>query len=217
MEEIKAYLQNIRTEYNLDTLDKNSVNPDPVMQFANWMQQAIDRNISDPNAMNLATVSKEGKPTSRIVLLRNFDHDGFVFFSNYESEKGRNLNDNHFAALNFYWPELTRQIRIGGAVTLLDPSQSDDYFNTRPRESQIGAWASAQSANLKDRSELDEKVKNLTSQFEGKSIPRPPYWGGFKLHPEYYEFWLGRPNRLHDRIHYSKAADNNWTISRLYP
>lgn len=217
MEEIKAFLKHSRTDYDLDKLDKDSIHPDPVLQFAMWMQQAIDGNVPEVNAMNLATASAEGKPSSRIVLLRNFDHEGFVFFSNYNSDKGRDLKENRYAALNFFWPGLDKQIRIEGSVAKVEDWYSDDYFNSRPRESKIGAWASEQSSVIKSRSELEQKVENLTTQFKDKDIPRPPHWGGYKLIPDMFEFWQGRPSRLHDRIRYTHSAGSSWHIERLSP
>ena len=217
MEQIKRYLKNIRTDYNLDSLEISTADKDPVIQFAAWIQQAIDNGNEEANAMNLATVSADGKPSSRIVLLRNFDHSGFVFFSNYHSRKGRDIESNRYAALNFFWPELHRQVRIEGSVSKIEDWDSDDYFNSRPRESQIGAWASKQSESLKNRAELDKIVENLTAEYEGKSIPRPLHWGGYRLQPEHYEFWQGRPNRLHDRLQYFKSNDNDWEIRRLFP
>ena len=217
MDEIKDTLKNLRTNYNLDVLDTETVHPDPVIQFAAWMKIAIDGKVNEPNAMNLATVSASGQPSSRIVLLRNFDKDGFVFFTNYESNKGRELFENHNAALNFFWPELHKQVRIEGKADKVVESDSEEYFNSRPRESQLGAWVSEQSRELKNRQELDQKFENLTRQFEGREVERPPHWGGFRIKPEMFEFWQGRPNRLHDRIQYLLLGTNNWTIRRLYP
>jgi pyridoxamine 5'-phosphate oxidase len=151
------------------------------------------------------------------VLLRNFDGDGFVFFTNYNSHKSNELLTNKWGALNFFWPELHKQVRIEGKAEKVEERDSEDYFNSRPRESQLGAWVSEQSNELKSREELDQKFEILTKKFEGKTVERPPHWGGFRIRPELFEFWQGRPNRLHDRIQYRIQSDNSWSIRRLYP
>lgn len=216
MDQIKHFLKNIRTDYNLADFDLKTADPDPINQFAVWMKMAVDANVNEPNAMNLATVSEYGQPSSRIVLLRNFDHDGFVFFTNYESHKGKELESNKKAALNFFWSELHKQVRIEGSVIRVPEWDSDEYFESRPRESQIGALVSQQSKELNSREELEQKVENLTKELGGKEVKRPLNWGGYQVIPNFFEFWQGRPNRLHDRIKYEKA-DSGWKLSRLYP
>src|SRR6187549_1245806 len=181
MDDLKDLLKSLRTDYNMDNLDIGSADKDPFRQFAGWMQLAIDKNVMEPNAMTLSTVSDQKKPSSRIVLLRNFDHDGFVFYTNYESHKSRELSQNKHAALNFFWPELHKQVRIEGKAQKIDQTESDAYFNSRPRESQLGAWVSVQSTHLESREELDEKFENLTKEFEGKTIKRPEHWGGYRV------------------------------------
>lgn len=216
MEDINDFLKNKRIDYNLDILDIKTADPDPFNQFAAWMKIAVDANVSEPNAMNLATVSDTGQPSSRIVLLRNFDQDGFVFFTNYESHKGRELEAHKKAAINFFWSELHKQVRIEGSVVRVPDWDSDDYFGSRPRESQIGALASQQSKELNSREELEQNVKNLTNELNGKEINRPANWGGYRIIPHFFEFWQGRPSRLHDRIKYEKVV-NEWQRCRLYP
>lgn len=216
MEHIKDYLKNVRTDYNLDTLDVKTADPDPFVQFAVWMKMAVDFNVNEPNAMNLATVSESGQPSSRIVLLRDFTTEGFVFFTNYGSHKGQELESHKKAALNFFWPELHKQVRIEGTASRIDERDSDEYFSTRPRESQIGALISQQSAPLNSREELEQKVENLTKELEGKELQRPKNWGGFRISPNLFEFWQGRPSRLHDRIRYDLSG-GSWKLSRLYP
>lgn len=217
MEYLKDFLKNIRTDYDLDTIDVSTCQSDPVIQFAIWMQLAMEKNVQEPNAMNLATVSPEGVPSSRIVLLRNFDQQGFVFFTNYNSHKGRDMESTGKAALNFFWPELHKQVRIEGLVSKIEDWDSDEYFASRPRESQIGAWTSDQSKPLENREELEKKYENLTTHFEGRDIPRPGHWGGFRVKPHLFEFWQGRPSRLHDRIRYDRETSGSWKIYRLYP
>ncbi len=210
-------INHLRTNYSLEQLEEKNINKNPFKQFELWMRIALERNLYEPNAMNLSTVSKKGKPSSRIVLLRGFDNRGFVFYTNYFSRKGIEMVSNPYAALTFFWAPLEKQVRIEGSVVKVSKATSDAYFKSRPRESQIGAWASHQSELIKSRSELDKTVENLTLKFEGKSIPRPPHWGGFCLIPDRIEFWQGRLNRLHDRILYEKKKGSNWKISRLSP
>lgn len=217
MDHIRDFVKNIRTDYNLDTLDIKTVESNPIAQFAIWMKMAVDANVNEPNAFNLATVGKDGRPSSRIVLLRNFDYDGFVFFTNYQSHKGHDLDLHKWAALNFFWPELHKQVRILGKAEKVDESDSEEYFSTRPRESQLGAWVSEQSRPLSGREELEQNLKNLTAQYEGKTIPRPAHWGGYRINPVEMEFWQGRPSRLHDRVKYELTDDNNWKANLLYP
>ncbi len=217
MDEIRDFLKKVRVEYTMDSLDISKVHPDPVMQFANWMQLVIDAGVEEPNIMHLCTVSVSGIPSSRIVLLRNFDEHGFVFFTNYHSSKGRDMEANPHVALTFFWQNLHKQVRIEGTATKITDEESEEYFHSRPRESQIGAWASIQSQRLTDRKELEQKVENLTRQYEGKTVPRPLHWGGYRIKPFRFEFWQGRANRLHDRVQYHLAPGNNWEVTLLYP
>ena len=198
-------------------LRRRDLDPDPIKQFANWFTAAIEAEIRDVNAMSLATATPDGRPSVRIVLLKGFDQDGFVFFTNYESEKGRQLEANPHAALAFYWIELDRQIRISGPVEKTSREESKRYFHSRPAASQLGAWASRQSEVLDARRVLDARMAEMTERFADKPIPLPPHWGGFRLRPETMEFWQGRPNRLHDRFRYVRQSDGKWSIDRLAP
>ncbi|MDN5204910.1 pyridoxamine 5'-phosphate oxidase [Fulvivirgaceae bacterium BMA10] len=210
-------LADIRNEYTKQTLDIDQVSRDPISQFNKWFEEAQSAQITEPTAMTLCTVSKECKPSSRIVLLKGVVNNTFVFFTNYESQKGKELQQNPYASLCFFWPELERQIRIDGLVEKTDKSASDDYFQTRPKGSQIGAWASPQSSIIENRTVLEEKVEALSNQYDNKEVPRPNHWGGYQLYPELVEFWQGRASRLHDRIQYKKSSDNQWLINRLAP
>ena len=192
------------------------VNSNPIVQFDLWMKEALNADIPEPHAMNVSTVSKEGKPSSRIVLLRNFSENGFVFYTNYNSKKGNDISENNCAAINFFWPQLERQIRIEGKLQKVDSKISDEYFASRPHDSQLGAWASNQSEVLKNRQELEEKFAALEEKFAGKNVPRPEHWGGYCLVPDSIEFWQGRPSRIHDRIKFT-TVNNEWKIERLSP
>jgi pyridoxamine 5'-phosphate oxidase len=209
--------QNSGYEHTERGLHRRDLDPDPIKQFANWFTAAIEAKIKDVNAMSLATASADGKPSVRIVLLKGFDQDGFVFFTNYESEKGRQLADNPHAALGFYWIELDRQIRISGPTTKTTREESQSYFHSRPLGSQLGAWASKQSEVLDARRVLDARMAQITERFAEKEIPLPPHWGGFRLKPQQMEFWQGRANRLHDRFRYTAEPDGSWSIDRLSP
>mgnify|MGYP001283799163 CR=1 FL=1 len=209
-------LEALRREYAQEELSENSVKPDPVDQFAVWFQQALSSGLLDPNAMSLATATRDGTPSVRIVLLKGFDPEGFRFFTNYESRKGRELSENPKAALCFFWAPLERQVRIEGTIAKLDKSESDNYFQQRPRLSQIGAWASSQSSRIISREQLVEKFKEAEERFSEKPIPTPEFWGGYTLKPTAIEFWQGRPGRLHDRLLYLRTP-KGWEISRLSP
>src|SRR5919106_6137813 len=191
-------------------LHRRDLDPDPIKQFGNWFTAAIEAQIRDVNAMSLATTAKECKPSVRIVLLKGFDHDGFVFFTNYESEKGRQLEANPYAALAFYWIELDRQIRISGKAEKTSREESQTYFHSRPLGSQLSAWASRQSEVLDGRRVLDARMAEMTERFGDKRIPLPPHWGGYRLKPDKMEFWQGRSNRLHDRFRYTRQAKGDW-------
>jgi pyridoxamine 5'-phosphate oxidase len=214
MDKIKNDLQK-RTDYTTSAFDIHTANKNPFNQFEQWFAAAVEQCVPEVNAMTLSTANKDGKPSSRIVLLRHASEDGFTFFTNYNSHKAHDLENNPFAALNFFWPALEKQIRIEGKVKKVDATVSDHYFQSRPIESRIGAWASDQSHELKTREELENKIKSFTEKF-GNTVPRPPHWGGYVLIPDYFEFWQGRPSRLHDRVAYVKATDL-WNIKLLSP
>lgn len=198
-------------------LRRSDLDPNPIKQFANWFTTAIETGIRDVNAMSLATAGQDAKPSVRIVLLKSFDEDGFVFFTNYESEKGKQLEANPYAALGFYWIELDRQIRISGKVDKTSRKESETYFHSRPVGSQLSAWASRQSAVLDGRRVLDARMEEMNERFANKRVPLPPHWGGYRLKPDNMEFWQGRSNRLHDRFRYTRQSDGSWLIERLAP
>lgn len=210
-------ISEIRTDYTKATLDISSVAPNPIKQFESWFKEALASKALEPNAMNLATLSENGRPTSRIVLLKGIENSQFVFYTNYQSQKGRELELNPACALNFFWPELERQVRIEGVASRVSPEVSDHYFQSRPRGSQIGAWASPQSLLIKERSILEERVTMLEEKYKNhKVLPRPKQWGGYGVTPYEIEFWQGRSSRLHDRIVYTRI-DDQWKINRLAP
>jgi pyridoxamine 5'-phosphate oxidase len=204
-------------EHAATGLRRRDLDPDPVKQFANWFTAAIEAGIRDVNAMSLATAGGDGKPSVRIVLLKGFDQDGFVFFTNYESEKGRQLEENSYAACVFYWIELDRQIRVSGRVEKTSREESERYFRSRPLGSQLGAWASRQSDVLDARRVLDARMAEMTERYADSPVPLPPHWGGYIIKPNLFEFWQGRPNRLHDRFRYTRQGDGSWQIDRLAP
>ncbi len=198
-------------------LDADSVDPDPIRQFESWYREAHATPMREPTAMTLATASPDGRPSARIVLLKAADERGFVFFTNYQSRKGGELEHNPWAALVFHWPDLVRQVRVEGRVAKVSDEESDAYFKTRPRGSQLGAWASEQSRVIKSRADLERRVQAIAATYEDREIPRPPHWGGLRLVPVAIEFWQGRLDRLHDRVLYSRADDGGWTRERLSP
>jgi pyridoxamine 5'-phosphate oxidase len=198
-------------------LRRSDLDPNPIRQFANWFTAAIEAGIRDVNAMSLATAGRDARPSVRIVLLKSFDQDGFVFFTNYESAKGKQLDANPYAALGFYWIELDRQIRISGKVEKTSREESKAYFRSRPVGSQLGAWASRQSEIIDARRVLDARMAEMTERFRNKRIPLPAHWGGYRLKPDMIEFWQGRRNRLHDRFRYTRTANESWQIDRLAP
>ena len=208
-------IASLRTDYSLKTLEEASVDRDPLKQFGVWMVEAIHAQVPEPTAMNLSTVGPQGRPAGRIMLLKGVDPRGFVFYTNYASRKGRELEARPLAALTFLWKELERQVRIEGAVEKVAAAESDEYFATRPVGSRIGAWASPQSEVIADRQWLEQRWAQLTTQY-GEQPPRPPHWGGYRVLPDYLEFWQGRQSRLHDRIAYTRAAAG-WTVARLAP
>ncbi len=200
-----------------EVLDENLVDRNPIELFQRWFSDAIAAGLPLPEAMTLATSTAEGKPSARVVLLKQIDENGFVFFTNYQSSKAHDLDNNPQAALVFYWPQLERQVRVEGKVTRTSPVESDKYFRTRPRESQIGAIASPQSEVLSSREVLQKRAEELERIYDGREIERPAHWGGYRLTPDRIEFWKGRIGRLHDRILYEHQRDGSWTISRLAP
>ena len=209
-------LADIRIDYTLKSLDEKDVNASPIDQFKIWVEEAHQSKVHEWNAMNLSTVRADGRPNSRIVLLKDVD-TGLVFFTNYNSAKGKELENNPFAAITFFWPVLERQVRFMGKVSKITPEESDEYFFSRPFASQIGAWASPQSEVIPDRTFLEEKEAKLLSEINEKTIVRPEHWGGYRLVPDEVEFWQGRSSRLHDRIHYQKEGEASWKIERLAP
>jgi pyridoxamine 5'-phosphate oxidase len=207
---------NLRREYARERLDESSVGPDPIAQFGRWFEEALKAEVMEPNAMSLATASADGAPSARVVLLKGYDERGFVFFTDYRSQKGVELTANPRAALVLYWPELERQVRITGTTSPIAREESEAYYRTRPRGSRLGAWISHQSQVIASRKVLDDRVPELEETFPGDDIPLPAYWGGFRVAPERIEFWQGRENRLHDRIRYV-WEEGSWRIERLSP
>lgn len=211
-------IENLRQDYRKASLDLQHVETNPFDQFQKWFKEAIDADVPEPNAMTLATCNASGRPSARIVLLKGFDEQGFVFFTNYNSRKGQEFEANPAAALVFWWIELERQVRIEGSVEKVTPEQSTEYFQSRPKGSQVGAWASPQSSVIGDRKELENKVKDIEEKYKVEDIlPRPEHWGGYVVKPDLIEFWQGRPSRLHDRIQYRLQEDGSWKTERLAP
>ena len=209
-------IADLRKDYTLNGLDQTDVSPDPIVQFQQWFAAALAAGVHEPNAMHLATINPEGRPEGRIVLVKGVDAAGFSFYTNYNSQKGTSLGANPMASLTFFWPELERQVRIEGWVEKVSETESDTYFNSRPRGSQLGAWVSQQSQVIAGRDVLTSQQEELENRFNGQPIPRPPHWGGFRVIPDKIEFWQGRPSRLHDRIRYRLEA-GTWVIERVSP
>jgi pyridoxamine 5'-phosphate oxidase len=218
MTELNINIKNLRQDYRSSSLLEETVSKNPIEQFAIWFDEAVKAEILEPNAMTLATASKNALPSARIVLLKGFDEEGFTFFTNFNSHKGLELTENPFAALVFFWGDLERQIRIEGVVERISDEESKNYFHSRPKGSQLGAWASPQSKIIPHREFLDEKIQEMKHKYASDEvIPKPEHWGGYKVIPNQIEFWQGRSNRLHDRILYTQQKDESWTIERLAP
>lgn len=210
-------IADIRRDYSFETLTEQQAAPDPVLQFGRWWDEALHAKIDEVNAMTLATASSDGLPSARTILLKGFNENGFVFFTNYESFKGQQLAENPKACLLFFWKELERQVRITGIVQKISAADCDEYFNSRPEFSRIGTWASPQSRVIENRQWLDNRFNELVREMKGSEIKRPPYWGGYNVKPIVVEFWQGRPSRLHDRIQYTLEDNGSWKIERLAP
>jgi len=209
-------LADIRNEYSSRALSEEKIDSDPFTQFGIWMDEALESQANEPTAMTLSTVAGDGRPSSRVVLLKGYDREGFVFFTNYNSRKGRELAENPYAAINFFWPELERQVNISGRTSKVSAEESDEYFKSRPFTSRVGAWASDQSEKIDSRAAIMIKAAKLLVKYATGNVPRPPHWGGFRLVPDRFEFWQGRESRLHDRICF-ELHENSWLISRLSP
>jgi len=210
-------IADIRKDYSKSSLDITSIDKNPIAQFERWFEEALTAQIPEPTAFTLSTVTEDGRPSGRIVLLKGVENGKFVFYTNYQSAKGKELENNPACSLTFFWPDLERQVRIEGIASRVDAATSEKYFQSRPRESQIGAWASPQSSIISERKILDERVKELQKKFEGiDKLPKPNQWGGYEIEPNEIEFWQGRSNRLHDRIVFFKA-DSQWQTHRLAP
>jgi pyridoxamine 5'-phosphate oxidase len=215
---VDSSIADLRQNYTLAGLTETDLDSNPIQQFQFWFQQALAADLIEPNAMTLATATPDGKPTARIVLLKGVDEQGFIFYTNYESQKGQQLIANPYAALVFLWDKLERQIRIEGKARKLSAEESLEYFHSRPKASQLGAWTSAQSQVIPNRQVLEQKLVSLQEQYSGDAtIPLPEHWGGFRVIPNRIEFWQGRPSRLHDRLVYDLQTDGSWSISRLSP
>ena len=210
-------LHSVRKDYSMHVLLESKAEQDPFKQFESWLDEARKSGDPDYNAMTLSTVGDHGFPSQRVVLLRDFDRHGVVFYTNYNSVKGQEIAVNPKVGINFFWKDLERQVRMKGEARKLPKEVSDAYFASRPRESQIGAWASEQSTVIKDRAELEARIAEIEARFKDQAVTRPPYWGGYQIFPISFEFWQGRPGRLHDRILYRCDADGEWFLERLAP
>ena len=209
-------LASLRRTYALSSLDEGAVDTDPIHQFERWFADAVSAEALEPNAMTLATASRDGVPSGRIVLLKGVDARGFVFFTDFRSRKGAELTENPLAALVFLWKEIERQVRVTGAVARVSDADAEAYFRSRPVGSRLGAWASHQSAVIADRRVLEDRLRDVTARFADGDVPLPSHWGGFRVVPDEVEFWQGRPDRLHDRLLY-RRAEAGWTVARLSP
>ncbi|PHJ64560.1 pyridoxine 5'-phosphate oxidase [Nostoc linckia z18] len=207
----------LRKDYTLEGLSELEIDLNPFIQFRKWFDQAVSAQLPEPNAMTIATSTPDGKPSARMVLLKDFDERGFTFFTNYNSHKAQELAENPQAALVFWWAELERQVRICGYVEKVSEAESDQYFHTRPANSRLGAWVSNQSEVIESREVLERRMEEFKNQYENQEIPRPPHWGGLRVIPTEIEFWQGRSSRLHDRLLYSHLDNGSWNIQRLSP
>lgn len=210
-------IADLRKDYTLEGLSKTEIDPNPFIQFKKWFDQALAAQLPEPNAMTIATATPEGTPSARMVLLKDFDERGFVFFTNYNSHKGQELAENPQAALVFWWAELERQVRISGYVEKVSETESDQYFHSRPANSRLGAWVSNQSEVIESRKVLEQRLQEFQRKYENQEIPRPFHWGGLRVIPSEIEFWQGRSSRLHDRLLYTRLDSNSWKIERLSP
>jgi pyridoxamine 5'-phosphate oxidase len=210
-------IENLRQDYNAASLNETDVDANPMRQFDKWFNEAINYKVHEPNAMTLATATHDGRPSARIVLLKGFSDDGFKFYTNYLSRKGKEISKNPLGALIFYWGDMERQVRVEGTIEKLDRDYSEKYFHTRPKLSQISATASPQSQEINGREELEQRIVQLEAEYADSVVPKPSFWGGYVLKPRLIEFWQGRRSRLHDRIVYKKTDNKNWKIVRLAP
>ena len=210
-------IADIRKEYTQGRLDEETCASDPVTQFHAWFEQYRATEPAEPTVMTLASCDQNGQPWQRIVLLKGYDHEGFVFFTNYESNKGQQLGENGKASLHFFWIDMERQVQIQGEVEKISREEAEQYFHSRPRESQLGAWASAQSRPLENRQQLEDKFAAVSDQFEGQTVPLPDFWGGYRIKPLRMEFWQGGAHRLHDRVEYITDGNGGWHKQRLNP
>jgi pyridoxamine 5'-phosphate oxidase len=217
MEDINKYIRDLRKDFSGEPLEEKSVFGNPVKQFEHWFKEAVSAKVNEPNAMVISTVSNNNKPSARVVLLREFSENGFAFFTNYTSKKAEEIQQNPNACLTFFWPELERQVRIEGKVQRHNNTASDNYFHSRPKSSRVGAWSSPQSKKISGRKELEDLVTEFDKKYQEEFVPRPDFWGGYLLLPDYFEFWQGRPSRLHDRIVFERKENNNWELYRLAP
>jgi pyridoxamine 5'-phosphate oxidase len=214
---IDKSIADLRKDYTLENLNEEEIDKNPFIQFKVWFNQSVAAQLPEPNAMTLATCTPDGKPSARMVLLKDIDERGFVLFTNYKSQKGQEISVNPHAALVFWWAELERQVRIVGTVEKISSAQSDSYFEVRPPFSRLGAWASNQSEVIYSRDVLEAQLIELQRQYENQEVPRPPHWGGFRVIPQEIEFWQGRSSRLHDRLRYTLVDNGSWKIERLSP
>lgn len=210
-------IADIRREFSKKKLKPELLHKNPVKQFENWLNEAINAEVNEPTAMCMASVGSDGQPSTRVLLLKGIESDQFIFYTNYNSQKSRELKNNSKSALNFYWPELERQVNIQGVIEKTDEKTSDAYFKSRPYKSRIGAWASPQSEPIPSRNFIKLEFAKYAAKYIGQEVPRPPHWGGYALNPKSIIFWQGRPNRLHDRVRYSIQKDGNWIMERLAP
>ena len=210
------HVTRLRKEYTRSGLKESDVASDPIEQFRSWFDEVLAADLHEPNAMTLATATPEGRPSARVVLLKGFDERGFVFYTSYVGRKSEELETNPNCALVFYWGELERQVRVEGRASRVSEEESDEYFGSRPRGSRLGAWASEQSRPVEGRGALEERLRGLEAEYEGREVPRPPFWGGYQVEPEVIEFWQGRENRLHDRLVYRRSG-GSWRRERLQP